>query len=101
MRFLHQIETEGKLARMVITLIFVWMSAWTPYGVMCIWSMFFDSYSLTPTMGLIPLLICKISAAANVLLYGLRYFINYVDNTLPSIHRVTKFFNKVYVDCDQ
>ena len=58
---------------MVVKLIGVWICAWTPYGIMSIWTMFFDSSNLSPTMGLIPFLCCKISGTANVMLYGLRY----------------------------
>ena len=63
---------ESKLVRMVITLIFVWAFAWTPYAIMALWAMFFDSYNLSPVMGVIPLLFCKISAGVNVMIYGLR-----------------------------
>ena len=63
---------EAKLSRMVTKLIFVWAFAWTPYAIMAIWAMFFNASHLTPIMGVIPLLFCKISAGANSLIYGLR-----------------------------
>jgi hypothetical protein len=65
---------ETKLAKMVATLICIWAFAWTPYAIMALWAMFFDSQNLSPLMGVIPLLFCKISAGLNVIVYGLRYF---------------------------
>ena len=64
---------EAKLAKMVVKLICVWAFAWTPYAIMALWSMFFNAQNLSPAMGLIPLLFCKISAGLNVIVYGLRY----------------------------
>ena len=63
---------ESRLSKMVTKLICVWAFAWTPYAIMAIWAMFFDSYNLSPLMGVIPILFCKISAGANALIYGLR-----------------------------
>lgn len=63
---------ESKLIRMVITVIFVWGFAWTPYAIMALWGMFFGSDNVSPIMGIIPLLFCKISAGVNVMIYGLR-----------------------------
>ena len=63
---------EAKLSKMVTKLILVWVFAWTPYAIMAIWAMYFNSYNLSPFMGVVPLLFCKISAGANSLIYGLR-----------------------------
>ena len=58
---------------MTFRLIIVWLLAWTPYAMLCFVGFFLDSEKLTPTVGLVPLVSCKISAAANVMLYGLRF----------------------------
>jgi r-opsin len=63
---------EGKLVKMVITVIFVWGFAWTPYAIMAVWGMFFDYTHISQLMSTIPLLFCKISAGVNVMIYGLR-----------------------------
>ena len=70
---LFQVEIEARLARMVCKLIFVWGLAWTPYAIMALWAMFFQAHNMAPLMGVIPLLFCKCSAVANVMLYGIRY----------------------------
>ena len=64
---------NSKLAKMIFGLIVVWLLGWTPYAIMCIWGIFHGAKYLTPTIGVIPLVFCKISAGANVMLYGLRY----------------------------
>ena len=64
---------EVTLAKMVSLLLVVWVFAWTPYVVMSVWIMFFNAKGLTPILGIIPTICCKISAFANGLLYGLRY----------------------------
>ena len=72
-KILFQVEIEARLARMVCKLIFVWGLAWTPYAIMALWAMFFQAHNMAPLMGVIPLLFCKCSAVANVMLYGIRY----------------------------
>ena len=64
---------EITLAKMVSLLIFVWLLAWTPYVILSTWIMFFKARGLSPVLGVIPTVCCKISAGANALLYGLRY----------------------------
>ena len=63
---------EATHAKMVCKLIGVWIFAWTPYAIMALWAMFFDAHNLSPLMGVIPLLFCKVSAGANVIVYGVR-----------------------------
>ena len=63
---------EVTLAKMVSLLLVVWFLAWTPYVIMSIWIIFFDSKGLIPIIGIIPTICCKLSACANALLYGLR-----------------------------
>ena len=65
---------------MTFRLIIVWLLAWTPYAMLCFVGFFLDSEKLTPTVGLVPLVSCKISAAANVMLYGLRFVENFPAN---------------------
>ena len=69
---LFQVQMEATLAKMVCKLIGVWIFAWTPYAIMALWAMFFDAHNLSPLMGVIPLLFCKVSAGANVIVYGVR-----------------------------
>ena len=64
---------EETLAKMVCLLLFVWLFAWTPYATMTCWAMFFDAHGLSPIVGLVPTVCCKISAGTNAMLYGLRY----------------------------
>ena len=63
---------EEMLAKMVCLLMFIWFIAWTPYAAMSIWIMFFEAHGLTPILGLVPTLCCKVSAGTNAMLYGLR-----------------------------
>ena len=63
---------EVTLAKMVSLILFVWFLAWTPYVVMIVWVIFFNARGLSPNLGLIPTVFCKISAGANAMVYGLR-----------------------------
>ena len=74
---------EVTLAKRVCALFLVWLVAWTPYAAMSCWIMFFDARGLSPTLGLIPTLCCKVSAGANAVLYGLRYNM-YIKSVHPS-----------------
>ena len=65
-------EMEVKLAKMACGVLLVWFLAWTPYAIMSIWVMFFESSGLSPILGVIPTLFTKISAGTNALIYGLR-----------------------------
>ena len=71
-----QIETERKLAKKVCILLLVWFVAWTPYAGMNVWIMFFKAQGLSPMIGIIPTVCCKLSAGTNALLYGLRQVVN-------------------------
>ena len=73
-----QIEMEKKLAKMVCLLLFVWIIAWTPYATMCCWIIFNDAQGLSPIIGLIPTVCCKLSAGTNALIYGIRYFGDFI-----------------------
>ena len=70
-----QVEMEKQLLKMVCVLLLVWFLAWTPYAGMSVWVMFFDANGLSPIIGLIPTICCKLSAASNSLIYGIRYLI--------------------------
>ena len=67
---------EEMLAKMVCLLMCVWFIAWTPYAAMSVWIMFFEARGLTPVMGIVPTLCCKVSAGSNAMLYGLRLVFN-------------------------
>jgi len=67
-----QVEMEKQLFKMVCILLLVWFLAWTPYAGMSVWVMFFDANGLSPIIGIIPTICCKLSAASNSLIYGIR-----------------------------
>lgn len=70
---ISQMKREVTLCKMLGTLMMVWVAAWTPYMTISVWAMFFDASGLSPILGLIPTLCCKVSAGTNAMLYGLRY----------------------------
>ena len=80
---------------MVCKLIFVWGLAWTPYAIMALWAMFFQAHNMAPLMGVIPLLFCKCSAVANVMLYGIRYS----DKLFTLLKSVTVFLSNASKQC--
>jgi len=63
---------EMSLARMVFIILVIWVFAWTPYVVESMWIMFFDGLHLTPELAIAPSLCCKLSAALNAFIYGVR-----------------------------
>ena len=58
---------------MVFIILVIWVFAWTPYVVESMWIMFFDGLYLTPELAIAPSLCCKLSAALNAFIYGVRY----------------------------
>ena len=65
-------ELEKSLFRMVLLILGVWIFAWTPYLVLHCWIMFGDLDNLTVHIAIAPTLCCKLSAAVNAFLYGVR-----------------------------
>ena len=84
---------EEKLAKMVSLLLVVWFIAWTPYAAMSCWIMWFNAKGLSPVMALIPTLCCKVSAATNAMLYGLRY---YFSALIKEIHSKIDYYNTLF-----
>ena len=60
---------------MIFVILLVWILAWTPYVILHCWIMFFEPNSLSAEAAIAPSLFCKLSAAVNSLLYGVRYTI--------------------------
>ena len=58
---------------MVFVILLVWILAWTPYVILHCWIMFFETQTLSAEMAIAPSLCCKLSAAVNSLLYGVRW----------------------------
>ena len=65
-------ELEKSLLRMVLLILGVWIFAWTPYLILHCWIMFGNVDFLTVHMAIAPTLCCKLSAAVNAFLYGVR-----------------------------
>ena len=68
---------------MTFVILLVWILAWTPYVILHSWIMFFEPNSLSAEMAIAPSLCCKLSAAVNSLLYGVRY-----ETHLPKIQSI-------------
>ena len=62
---------------MVFVILLVWLLAWTPYVILHCWIMFFETQTLSAEMAIAPSLCCKLSAAVNSLLYGVRWAIGH------------------------
>ena len=65
-------DDQHKLSKTFMLLVLVWVIAWTPYAMLIVWIICFDAQGVTPIVGLVPVVFCKLSAAGNVMLYGLR-----------------------------
>ena len=77
------------LARMVFIILVIWVFAWTPYVVESMWIMFFDGLHLTPELAIAPSLCCKLSAALNAFIYGVRYEPFFDCELANAVHGVT------------
>ena len=77
------------LARMVFIILVIWVFAWTPYVVESMWIMFFDGLYLTPELAIAPSLCCKLSAALNAFIYGVRYKPFFDCELANAVHGVT------------
>ena len=67
-------KKEVSVFKMIMTILVVWISAWTPYLILHCWLMFGNLEYLSVEMAVVPTLCCKLSAAANSFIYGVRYF---------------------------
>ena len=65
-------KKEMSLYKMIMTILVVWISAWTPYLILHCWIMFGNLQYISVEMAIVPTLCCKLSAVANSLIYGVR-----------------------------
>ena len=73
---------------MVFIILVIWVFAWTPYVVESMWIMFFDGLYLTPELAIAPSLCCKLSAALNAFIYGVRYALFYFQRRTKTSRRL-------------
>ncbi|CAG0883900.1 unnamed protein product [Darwinula stevensoni] len=66
-----RIGLQGKLNRVVILVVVIWVLSWTPYAAVVLIGAVRSQY-LTPGMSMIPALACKTSACINPYIYGIR-----------------------------
>ena len=65
-------ELEKSLFKMVLSILGAWILAWTPYLILHLWIIFGNLEYLKMEFAIVPTLCCKLSAAVNALLYGVR-----------------------------
>ena len=63
---------ERTLAKMVFSLLLLWLISWTPYAIMSCWILFLKAEGLTQEIAIIPTIMCKFSGTLNGFLYGVR-----------------------------
>nr|APY20541.1 ultraviolet sensitive opsin 2 [Acmaeodera diffusa] len=64
---------EIRIAKVAITICFLFVAAWTPYGVMCLIGMYGDQNLITPGSAMVPALFCKTVACLDPYVYALSH----------------------------
>lgn len=62
-------DNEKHMTMMIIFVIIGFLLAWTPYAVLCMWTVFFDSSTVPPIFTILPPLFAKTSTVFNPFIY--------------------------------
>lgn len=66
-------STEIRIAKVAVTICFLFVSSWTPYAVMALIGAYGDQSLLTPFVTMIPACACKLVACLDPYVYALSH----------------------------
>jgi r-opsin len=82
----QQVSAEIRIAKVSIMNVSMWLTAWTPFAVICILGTWGDVSKITPLVSAIPVILAKTSCAYNPLIYAISH---------PKYREVTYFVFKI------
>jgi r-opsin len=82
----QQVSAEIRIAKVSIMNVSMWLTAWTPFAVICIMGTWGDVSKITPLVSAIPVILAKTSCAYNPLIYAISH---------PKYREVTYFVFKI------
>lgn len=88
-------SAEIRIAKAAITICFLFVASWTPYGVLSLIGAFGDSSLLTPSVTMIPACTCKLVACLDPYVYAIshpKYRIE-LQKKLPWLNIIEKPIN--------
>jgi len=69
----QQVSAEIRIAKVSIMNVSLWMTAWTPFAVVCMMGTWGDVSKITPLLSALPVLLAKTSCVYNPLIYALSH----------------------------
>ena len=69
----QQVSAEIRIAKVSIMNVSMWLTAWTPFAVICIMGTWGDVSKITPLVSAIPVILAKTSCAYNPLIYAISH----------------------------
>ena len=69
----QQQSAEIRIAKVAITNVMLWISAWTPFTIVCMYGTWVDPSKITPFIDSIPIILAKSSCVYNPLIYALSH----------------------------
>ncbi|KAK4035835.1 compound eye opsin BCRH2 [Daphnia magna] len=69
----QQVSAEIRIAKVSIMNVSMWLTAWTPFAVICILGTWGDVSKITPLVSAIPVILAKTSCAYNPLIYAISH----------------------------
>jgi r-opsin len=86
----QQVSAEIRIAKVSIMNVSMWLTAWTPFAVICIVGTWGDVSKITPLVSAIPVILAKTSCAYNPLIYAISH---------PKYREVTCFIQSICNFC--
>jgi r-opsin len=69
----QQVSAEIRIAKVSIMNVTLWLSAWTPFAVICMIGTWGDVSKITPLVSAIPVILAKTSCAYNPIIYAISH----------------------------
>ena len=69
----QQVSAEIRIAKVSIMNVSLWLTAWTPFAVICMMGTWGDVSKITPWISALPVLLAKTSCVYNPLIYALSH----------------------------
>jgi r-opsin len=99
----QQVSAEIRIAKVSIMNVSMWLTAWTPFAVICIMGTWGDVSKITPLVSAIPVILAKTSCAYNPLIYAIshpkyREVIRFIQSFFNEMNNISNG-NFFYLQC--
>lgn len=69
----QQQSAEIRIAKVAMTNVMLWITAWTPFAIVCMYGTWGDTSKITPFIDSIPIIMAKSSCCYNPIIYALSH----------------------------